>query len=73
MKKLHLNPEELRVETFTTTPEEPVESGTVRGHDSPTPDGFCVPPTTECQLSENHSYCPPCMSVWCQSAVCQTD
>jgi hypothetical protein len=51
MKKLRLDPEELAVEPFETTPEEPEERGTVHGHDTrgcPTPDTYCNSPSYDC-------------------------
>jgi hypothetical protein len=68
MKKLSLELETLSVETFKTTAESPDERGTVHGRDrmSPTPGGFCVPPTTECYPSVDKSWCG-CGSVWCET------
>lgn len=54
MKKLRLDIEELAVETFRTTPEEPSREGTVHGLEESkgciTPDTFCASPSLDCSL-----------------------
>ncbi|HEX6370193.1 MAG TPA: hypothetical protein VF006_14840 [Longimicrobium sp.] len=51
MKKLRLNPEDLRVEEFSTTRNGAANRGTVRGHDFSEPEMCMTYPAYECPIT----------------------
>jgi modification target Cys-rich repeat protein len=60
MKKLRLELDQLRVDTFSTTAAATDSAGTVRGHDRPSYDEPCEPIPPD--YTDN---CPPYTSVTC--------
>lgn len=81
MKKLHLNPDELRVETFRTTAEDTARQGTVRAHGAFTPftDGNVGYSTGDCVCACDTTYtqrapeCDPSAETFCFDAGCGGD
>lgn len=71
MKKLKLNLDDLKVESFATTPEAPDRAGTVHAYDDPTP--TCIDTCGTGCTCDTCTMCYTCATnCTCETVVCGT-